>query len=159
MDKAGSEPARENLNCLGVIDLRLRRRVVQSSTPEDGGYRVTFEGCGHTVFFAVHPGRTAHCGACMDELVAEIRQGKYVAPTTPREFLIAYKPKIAVLQQDARNLHAAAFLRKYGISPKEYQQRMHRLRELARGTIAGIDGPESQATMRILLMMWSRANE
>lgn len=137
-----------------MIDLALRRSVVRSATPEKGGYRVTFENCGHVVWFAVHPGPTAHCSACMREFLTEIRQGNGAELITPREFLIAHQPKLAEVQKDAQHMSASAFLRKYGIAPKEYQHRIRKLRLLAARDASG-DG-EARDTMRILLMTWSR---
>lgn len=138
-----------------MIDLALRRSVVQSATPEKGGYRVAFESCGHVVWFAVHPGPTAHCSACLNEFLSEIHHGQGAELITPREFLIAHQPKITEAQRDAQHMPAAAFLRKYGISPKDYQQRIRKLRHPAAGDVSG-DG-EARETMRILLMTWSRA--
>ena len=71
-----------------IVDFRLRRHVVKSATPEGGGYQVSFGDCGHAAFFIVHPGRTAHCPVCMDELVADIRSGKVEQSLTPKEFLV-----------------------------------------------------------------------
>ncbi len=141
-----------------VIDLRLRRRVVQSSAPVDGGYRVTFEGCGHAAWFAVHPGRTAYCTACVDELTNAIRRGADVGPVTPREFLIAHAPKLAETQKDAQRLPAVVFRRKYGIKPNEYQQRVRALRKLV-GRGDPVAEEEARSTMRILLVMWARGLE
>lgn len=77
---------------------------------------------------------------------------------TPREFLIAHAPKLTATQKDAERLSAVAFRRKYGIKPKEYQQRDRALRELAGGEDAGA-GEEARSTMRILLVMWARGLE
>ena len=140
---------------MSMIDLRLRRRVVQSSTPADGGYQVTFEGCGHAAWFAVHPGRTAYCTACVDELTNAIRQGADVGQITPREFLIAHTPKLAEAQKDAQRLSAVVFRRKYGIEPQEYQQRVRALRESASRGDSGVE-EEAGSNMRILLVIWAR---
>lgn len=137
-----------------MIDSVLKQSVVRSATPEDGGFRVTFEICGHVVQFAVRPGPTALCSACMDELLTEICQGKGAELMTPREFLIAHHPKLAEVQKDAQHMAAVAFLRKYGVQPKEYQQRIRRLRQLATCHASG--GGEARDTMRVLLMTWSR---
>ncbi len=149
---------KQDLNCVNSIDLRLRRRLVQSSTPADGGYQVAFEGCGHMVWFAVDPGRTAYCAACVDELTNAIREGAEVGPVTPREFLIAHAPKLAEVQSDAQRLTAVVFHRKYGIKPKEYQQRVRTLRELAARGDPGA-GEEARSTMRILLVVWARGQQ
>ena len=68
---------------------------VDSSTPEDGGYRVVFEGCNHVVWFAVEPRRKAYCSACIAEILNAIRDGSLIEPVTPREFLVAHAPKLA----------------------------------------------------------------
>ena len=142
---------------MSMIDLRLRRRAVQSSTPADGGYQVTFDGCGHAAWFAVHPGRTAYCTACVSELTDAIRHGADIDAVTPREFLIAHAPKLAETQKDAQRLSAVVFRRKYGIKPQEYQQRLRALRESA---ARGDPGEEdARSTMRILLVMWARGLE
>lgn len=141
-----------------MIDSRLCRRIVHQATPEDGGYRVTFEGCGHVVWFAVDPGRTSYCGGCMDELISEIREGKHVDPISLQEFLLIHAQKLAQSQKDAQTLSAAAFIRKYGIAPNDYQHRVRLLRELAACHASG-GGAEAIETIRILLMMWSRWQE
>jgi hypothetical protein len=140
------------------MDLRLRRRFVQFSVLVDGGYQITFAGCGHTAWFAVDPGRTAYCATCVDELTNAIRQGAEIGPVTPGEFLIAHAPKLADMQKDAQRLPAVVFRRKYGIKPNDYQRRVRALRELAaRGDAGAAD--EVRSTMRILLVIWARAQQ
>lgn len=141
-----------------MIDLRLRRRAVHEATPVDGGYEVTFKGCGHVAWFDLDPGRTAYCSACVDELTNAIRQGADIGPVTPREFLIAHTPKLAEAQKDAQRLSAVVFRRKYGITPKEYQQRVRALRESAAHGDSGAE-EETRSTMRILLVIWARGLE
>lgn len=87
-----------------MIDSAPKQSIVRSATPEDGGCRVTFEICEHVWQFAVHPGQTAHCSACMDEFLTGIRQGKGAELMTPREFLIAPHPKLAEVQRDAQHV-------------------------------------------------------
>ncbi len=141
-----------------LLEESLRQRIVQSSTPADGGYQVTLEGCGHLAWFAVDPGRTAYCAACVDEITNAIRLGAEVDPITPREFLIDHARKLAETQKDAQRLSAIVFRRKYGIEPKEYRQRVRALRELAARGDSGA-GEEARGTMRILLVMWARVQQ
>lgn len=50
---------------------------------------------------------------------------------TPREFLIAFGPRLAQLAKDAETMSAAAFKRKHGIDVRECRTKLKRLRELA----------------------------
>ena len=55
--------------------LLYRRAVEKCSPDEDGGWLVGLA-CGHTVWFAVEPPTHTYCGACLSELVDQIREVK-----------------------------------------------------------------------------------
>jgi hypothetical protein len=111
--------------------------MIHSCLPENGGYRVVFEGCGHSVWLAGHPGTAVRCSACLDDAVENIRKNEEAHPwaSAARETLVRYAPRLAAVQKDAQAMSAATFTRKHGISPQEFQHRVRRLKELAAGCV------------------------
>jgi hypothetical protein len=59
---------------------------------------------------------------------------------TAREFLIMHATRLAEFRKDAQTMAAAAFRRKNGVPPQEYQLRIRRLKELAKLQDRGNDG-------------------
>jgi len=138
---------------MATVDRRLRPRVVQSSVPDGGGFRIVFQGCHHSVWFAAKPtGRTAHCAVCVNELVEELRASRPIELLSPREFQVTYATRLLDVERDADVLSANSFRRRYGMWPKEARER---LRELRNDASENRDGtPSTQSTMKWLLLSW-----
>ncbi len=64
---------------------------------------------------------------------------------TPREFLIAFGPRIAELARDAETMSATPFKRKHGIDVRECRAKIRRLKALA------ADGKGTDEEMRELV--------
>ena len=139
---------------MATVDRRLRPRIVATVKIERGGYRVTFQGCEHSVLLKERPSTLRmHCSACIEEAVADMRAGQNIALLSPREFQVSYAVRLERMERDADQETARVFRRQYAMTPQEARDRLRRLRAAAHDNVIEADDDVAE-TMQLLLLLW-----